>query len=70
MLDWASEGFLPTGPGGFAPAGRCGDPSQHLGQGMWSDFQPVQVSVLQPAAAEIIQACKRFFFCIVLLLST
>lgn len=27
MLDWASEGFLPTGPEGFAPAGKCGYPS-------------------------------------------
>lgn len=23
MLNWASEGFLPTGPEGFAPPGMC-----------------------------------------------
>lgn len=23
MLDWAFEGFLPTGPEGFLPPGRC-----------------------------------------------
>lgn len=27
MLDWAIEGFLPTGPRGFAPAGRRSHPS-------------------------------------------
>ncbi len=23
MLNWASEGFLPTGPEGFTPPGMC-----------------------------------------------
>lgn len=47
MLDWASEGFLPTGAGGFAPAGGCGYPSPET---------------VQPALRQIIQASNRGFF--------
>uniref|UniRef100_H2SKN2 DNA (cytosine-5-)-methyltransferase n=2 Tax=Takifugu rubripes TaxID=31033 RepID=H2SKN2_TAKRU len=39
MLDWASEGFLPMGPEGFAPAGNIAAAHQSSDSGL-SDYQP------------------------------